>query len=507
MRKIIKKGIQARDELAKGAKFLSDAVSQTLGPYGSNWFLDKGKKITNDGVTIAKEIELDDEIQNLGVKAVREAALKTNDEAGDGTTTATLLTYSIYQSTVPYLAKEGVLGRLTPAEVVRKIETEKNQVLATLMDSATPIISEEQLVNSATVSVEDPELGKLIGKTQWELGKDGFIIAEPTMEKTSSVERVSGIRIDNGFGTSQVVTNLEKHTCEVEDTKVLLTTYTIKDIHDWQKLMVLIEMLAKAGHRRLVVVARAWTDETINYCLQNISKGTVKVYPFNAPYVDMQERMKDLAAVTGATFCDSETMTLEDLQVSDIGYAKKVVGRRYEAFITGPTDEKTQERVDNRVKDLEAKLSGSASDFEVKGWKERIAQLRNGFAILSVGSPSEIERKRLFDKCEDGVNAVRAALQEGTVKGAGLAFKEISDALPDDYILKRPLRAVYEQITSSAPADFVIEDWVRDPVKVLRVALTNACAAAGALATAGGAIAEKVPTEIDEIFGKFRQQG
>jgi len=181
---------------------------------------------------------------------------------------------------------------------------------------------------------------------------------------------------------------------------------------------------------------------------------------------------------------------------------KKIVGRLYDAVITGPDDENTKTRIEKRITDIESKLQGEGSDFEKKNWIERIAQLKNGFALVKVGSSSDLERKRLLDKCEDAVNAVRAAFQEGTVKGAGLAFKEISDNLEDTYILKRPLRAIYEQIMSSAPADFVIEDWVRDPVKVLRTALTNACGAASALATAGGAICEANPTKLEEIFGK-----
>lgn len=501
-KQIIKTGIEARDELAKGAERLAVAVGSTLGPFGQNFFTDKGMKITNDGVSVAREILLQDEIQNLGATAVRESSIKTNDQVGDGTTTACILAYAIYKSASAYLSKSGVIGKKTPAEIVRQIEKERLEVIEKLEKASTPILTKEDLIHSATVSVEDPDLGKLIGEAQWNLGKDGYLLAEETTEKNSSAEQIAGVRIDNGFGTSQVVNNQQKRTCEVEDTKVILTSYSIKDFSDWQKIGKIIEQIAKTGSNRIVVIARAWTDETINYCLQNLNKGAMKIYPFNAPYVDMQERMKDLAAVVGATFCDSESMTLDDLNLSDVGFSPRITGRLFDAIITGSGDDKTRERITKRVEEIKARIEGESSDFEKKNYQERIAQLENGFGVIKVGHASDLERKRLLDKCEDAVNAVRVAFQEGTCKGAGMAYKEIADTLPDTYILKRPLQSIFEQIMASAPADFVVEDWVRDPLLVLKTALTNACGAASSLATAGGAIAQKNPGSLDEIFGK-----
>lgn len=501
-KQIIKRGVEAREELAKGAQFLAESVGSTLGPFGQNFFMDKGQKISNDGVTVAREILLTDEIQNLGANAIREAAIKVNDEVGDGTTTAVMLAYAIYKSASAYLAKTGVMGRKTPSEIVRQIEKEREEITNLLTAHATPIETKEQLINSAIVSVEDRSLGQLIGEAQWELGKDGILLAEGTAERTCSVEKVSGVRIDNGFGTSQVITNNEKRSCEVEDTKVILTSHSIKDFGDWQKVMKICDVIARTGSNRVVIIARAWTDETINYCLQNLNKGTMKIYPFNAPYMDMQERMKDLAAVVGATFLDSENSNLDDLQISDVGFAKKIVGRLFDAIITGASDEKTQARIAKRVETLTEKLSGEQSDFEKKHLGARIAQLKNGFAIVKVGSSSELERKRLLDKCEDAVNAVRVAFQDGTVRGAGLAFVDISDTLPDDYLLKRPIRAIYEQICATSPVDFKIEDYVRDPLKVLTTALKCACGAASALSTAGGAIAQRNPSDLETLLKK-----
>lgn len=508
-KQIIKIGIEAREELAKGAKFLAEAVSRTVGPFGDNWFLEKGNKITNDGVSVAREIQISsettiegkpgNELNNRGAWALREAAIKTNDEVGDGTTTSIILAWAIYQAVSRFLAKDGVVAQKTSSEIVKEIERERQEVTLRLAGMATPIETEEQLINSAVVSVEDKELGALIGKAQWELGKEGFLLAEETAERMSSVEHIKGIRIDNGFGTSQVINNQEKQTLEVEDTRVLLTTHTIKTIADWQHIIKLYDKLIKNGGKNLVIIARAWTDEAINWCLQNINKGA-SIYPLSAPYVDMQERMKDIQAIVGGTFYDSENSTMEDFDFIGLGYAKRVVARRFDAVITGAIDTLTQASVDKRVEELNQKHDGSESEFEKKTIKERVAQLQSGFAVVKVGSPSDMERKRLYDKCEDAVNAVRAAFQEGTVPGGGLAFKTISDELPEDYILKRPLLAIYEQIMSSAPKGFVIEDWVRDPVKVLRVALERACAAASSFATAGGAIAQAEDKPLDSLI-------
>jgi len=501
-RRKILTGTEARDKMMKGADYLADAVKSTLGPHGQNFFLDKKNTITNDGVSIAREIQLPDEIENRGAAALREAATKTVDQAGDGTTTSIVLAQAIYKSGSRLLSKTNVIGKQTPSEVIRKIEQERKEVTDKLMAMATPVDTKEKLIEAAIVAVEDPDLGKLIGETQWELGKDGVLIAEDSNDKTSSVERVKGIRIDNGFGSSGIVNNPEKWTLELEDVHILLTSWTIKDISHWDSLMKLFEPAFKSGVRQLVVIARAWTDETLNYCLQNLQRGSLKIYPLNAPYMDMNERFKDLSAVTGATFYDSESSTLEDMYVSGLGKAQRVIGKRMESLITGKDDELTLARVTARVAEIQKQIDGSESDFEKKHLRERIAQLTNGFAIVKVGSYSDMDKQRILDKVDDAVNATKAAFQEGTVPGGGLAFKQIADQLPDDYILKRPLMAPYEQIMSSAPSDFVIEDWVRNPVKVERIALANACSAASAFATAGGVITEEFPKHLDELLGK-----
>lgn len=496
IRRVILSGTEARTKLAAGAQKLANGVGRTFGPFGDNWFLDKKNTITNDGISVAREIQLPDEVENRGASAIREAGTKTVEEVGDGTSTAIMLAYAIYEVLSKLLSKEGVVGKKTSSELIRKLEIERKEVTEKLLAMATPIETVEQLVSSATVSTESDELGELIGTAQFAIGKDGYLLAEETAERTSSVEMVKGIRIDNGYGTSMVINKLDRGTLEIENIPVILTSYTIKD---FVLISRTLDELLKSGKKEVAIIARAWTEQAINLCQQNHKNGFL-IYPLNAPYYDMQQRFLDLEAVTGAKFYDSESSDLGDLSVKDIGFAAKIVARRFDAIITGADDEATTGRITKRIGELAMAMTGSQSDFEKKGLSERLAQLKNGFGIIKVGSPSDTERRRLYDKAEDAVSAVRAAYQEGTVPGAGMAFKSIADDLPDTYLLKRPLCVLYEQITATAPDGFVIEDWVRDPVKVLRVALEKACAVAGSFASAGGVVTQKFPTETGELF-------
>lgn len=497
--KIVESGSKARNKLIKGADIVADLVKSTLGPFGQNVFLEKGRKVTNDGVTIAKEVELKDEIENMGASTLKEASVKTNDEVGDGTTTAITLAQAILKESVKLLpdSEKGSMGKITPSELIRKIEKERVEITEKLESMVEKVETEEDLINSAIVAVEDKELGQLIGQTQYKLGENGIILAEETAEKNCSVEFVKGIKIDNGFGTSMIMNNQEKQTLEVEKCFIAMTNVVLKDLGVFTNLFNQLNQLNKPVN--LIVIARGFSSEAIKTCLYNIKESRVKVYPVNAPYTDQNEIMKDMEAVFGGTFYHDETYNIEDIQISDLGYVEKLVAGRYSAIFTAK-DEIT-EKIEKRVKELEDFLKGSKSEFEKKNLKLRIAQLTKGFAILKVGSFSDIERKRLNDKAEDAVNAVRVAFQGGVVKGAGLAFKEISDSLPNDYILKRPLLSIYNQIIATAPSDFKIEDWVRDPMLVLKTALRNACSVASSFATANGAIVtERIkPRYVQEV--------
>ena len=494
MPKIVLNGSKARNALIAGADKLSELVRSTLGPFGTNVFLEKGHRITNDGVSIAKEVELDDEIENKGAYVLREASTKTNEEVGDGTTTAIVLAQAIVKEAVRLLPdkEKGILAnKKTGIEVINQIEKEKNEVIEKLMAMAKPIKTEEELIQSAKVSVEDDNLGEIIGKAQWELGKDGILIAEETAERFCSVENVHGLQIDNGFGTSMLINNQEKGTLEVEDTQIILTDHTI---HSMQPLERILQDIVNLKANSVTIIARAFTPEVVQYCMQNTNTlGGLKIYPINAPYTGQTDIMKDLEAILGGTFYHFEARNLEDIVVSDLGFASKIIAKRFSAIITGQDNPDIQTRVLNRIEDLSKQLESEVSEFEKRNLEKRIAQLKNGFSIVKIGANSENERKYLKDKADDAVNAVRCAFQEGVVAGGGLAFKQIADELPDTYILKKPLCSIYEQIMSTAPAGWEVSEEVKDPVKVLRVALERACSVAGTLATASGAIVSKKP--------------
>lgn len=486
-KKIVLTGEEARAKILSGAQLLADSAVHTLGPFGTNGLIEKGLRITNDGISIASEVQSNNEIEDLALRKVREAASKANDQSGDGSTTTIHLTNEILKESSKKLGQGTIVGSTTTAGLIRQIQAEKEEVIEKLQKLATPIESKEELVRSAIVSVEDEELGKLIGETQWELGPDGVILAEQTAENRTYIERIPGIKIDNGLGLPVRINNIEKQTLELEDVPVILTTNTLTSL---EPLLDVFNNLAKQNQREVIVVCRAINDTVIKQIAANHEKG-FDIYPINAPYVDQREIMLDLQAILGGRFVDAEDGGVDTIQSSDLGHVARLVAKRYDGVFTGQDNEATTARVAKRVEELEQKLAGSVSDFEKRNLQARIAQLTNGFAVAKVGSVSETERKRVFDKVEDAVNAVRAAYQEGTVPGAGLAFKEIAESLPDTYLLKKPLMSVHAQIMKNAPKDFVIEDWVRDPLKVMRIALEQACSVAGDLATVSVAVAQK----------------
>lgn len=482
-------GVDARIKILAGALLVSNVVKRTLGPFGANAILEKGGRITNDGVSIAREIRSEDEIEQLGVAKMIEVATRTNDLAGDGTTTAITIGGALIESVSKLLTNKAVVlaGVLKPSEVIQKVEAERISATEKLVAMSTKITTEDQLIAVAKVSVEDDVLGTLIGKAQWELGPDGYLIAEETTEPASSSERINGIRIDNGFSTSAVMNKPDKKALEVEEVKIIYTSHTVQSLN---QIVETLQALVTAGQKKVIVMARAFTPQAIQECITNIEKG-IEIFPLNAPYTDQTEVMRDLEAILGGHFLPSEERSLDSLQISDVGMAKMVVAKQWDTVFTGYDDQITQDRITARVAVLEEKLTASGSDFEKKLLQQRIAQLKNGFGLIKVGAATDTERGYKKDKVDDAVNAVRAAFQEGVIPGAGQAFKTIADSLPDDSILKTALAAPYLQIMASAPSDFVIPDWVQDPVKVARIALEKACSVASSLATAEIGIATK----------------
>lgn len=494
--KTVLTGVEARKESLKGVKFLSDCVTPTIGPFGTNGIMEKGLRITNDGISIAREVQLENEHQDMGLRKAREAAAKANDQAGDGSTTTITLIHAIADELDQKLGDGRTVGATTTAQLLKKLSQEKDEVIEKLQASATPVTTLEELIHSAVVSVEDEELGRMIGEAQWNLGPEGQILAEEVNERTVTIEPINGIRIDNGMGLTQAMNNFEKQSLELKDVPVILTTNTVT-FDKWGDIKPIFDGLATQGVRNVVLVCRAISDDVIPVIQANAQQGFF-ISPINAPYVNQREVMKDLEAVLGGRFVDSEDGGLDTIQHSDLGHIKTLSARRYDAIFAGESTEESKARIEKRVETLKEVLKGNPSDFDRKNIEGRIAQLTNGFALAKVGAESESERKRIFDKVEDAVNATRAAFQEGTVKGAGLAFKEIADNMPADSLLKKPLGSIYKQVMKNAPADFKVEDWVRDPVKVLRIALEHATTAAGQLATVTTSVHTKRKKSTDK---------
>lgn len=470
--------------MIRGLDAIANPVRTTLGPYGQNFLLERGNKVTNDGITIARELSdaIEDDIERRGAKFMLDASEKANDEVGDGSTTAMTLAQEIVHECKQYLGGGKILGnKRPPVSLKNQIEKERIEVEFLLKQEAHEVASVEELVEVAKVSVEDEELGSIIGQAQWELGKDGVLLAELTNDPISSIERVNGLRLDNGFGSVATINNQESQSLELKDVPVLYTSHTIKTLKDIEHLIL---PLLQKGSKQIVVMSRAFTEEAIRECIMNGEKGN-HIYPLNAPYTDQTEIMKDLQAILGGRFLGAEEAELSSAQLSDIGHAERIIAKRYSTTISGKGDTK------NRIEELEQKRQGSPSDFEKRNLDTRIAQLKNGFGIVKVGGATEKERKYRFDKAEDAVNAVRAALQEGVVPGAGLTLKKIAESLSDSYLLKRPLMAPHEQIMINAGEPFEIPVWVKDPVKVIRIGLEKACSVAGVFITAGGAITTK----------------
>lgn len=489
---------EATDKILKGVNALCDCVKQTLGPKGRNFLLEKGLKITNDGISIAKEIQMEDEAEDLALRITREVAVKTNDEAGDGTTTSLTLAQAILKEALRLLPGKKLAGQKSAMQVRDQIGREFQEVEEKLKAMATPITTKEELINVAKVSSELDGLAELIGSTQWDLGVGGTILAEESNDQKDSVERINGIRFDNGFGTSLIMNNKEKQRLEANDVHVIMTNFTFKDLNP---LQVVLNQMVKAGWNDIAIVGRAFTNEAVQLCMQNHQSG-VRIYPINAPYINQAQVMEDLASVLGGTFYNEEKHNLEDMQLGDIGFAKRVLCYRFSAIFTGKSDEQSEIRISIRLEELKKEQTGEESIFAKKQLEARIGQLTNGFAILNVGALSEVDRRYKYDKAEDAINSVKSALEEGTVPGAGLAFKQISDEMPDGAILKRPLLSIHQQIMDNAGEVFEIEPWVRDSVKVNRVALKYACQVAADLATACGVIANEFPSKLDNLLKK-----
>jgi chaperonin GroEL len=534
----------ARKALKRGVDIVADTVKITIGPRGRNVVLDKGygsPTITNDGVSIAREITLRDKFENMGAEIIKEVASKTNDVAGDGTTTATIL----MQAIVTEGLKQTNMG-VNAMAVRAGIEAAARDVVTALKKMAKPIKTDDEIRQVATVSAESTELGAIIADTIKKVGKDGVVTVEESQSTSLESEIVEGIQFDKGYVSAYMITNAERMEAELRDPAVLVTDKKISTI---KEVLPLLEQLAQSGKKDLVIIAEDIDGEALSTFVLNKLRGTFNVLGIKAPgYGDNKKAILDDIAITvGATVISDEVgITFEKADIAMLGRARKVVATKDSTVIVGGKGKKAE--IDVRVAQLKAqfkKLSakGQTSEYgDGKRLQERIAKLSGGVAVIAVGAATETEMKYLKLKIEDAVNATKAAIEEGIVPGGGVALvraaAEVAKSaatkenfskesqLGYDIVIKAleaPLRQIainagkddgsvivekikngkggigYDALLDVMVPDMIVAGIV-DPVKVTRLGVENACSAAAILLTTEAAIADE-PEEKKPLHG------
>lgn len=524
MSKEIKFNIAARDELKKGVDALSDAVKVTLGPKGRNVIIDKkfgAPHITKDGVTVAREVELEDPFQNMGAQLVKEVASKTGDDAGDGTTTATVLAQAIITEGL-----KNVAAGANPMDVKRGIDKAVAAVVAQIKEMSQEVDDDlNKIENVARVSANnDDEIGRLIAEAMEKVKKEGVITVDEAKGTDTTVDIVEGMQFDRGYISPYFVTNTEKMACEMENPYILLYDKKISNLKD---MLPVLEPAAQSG-RPLLIIAEDVDQEALATLVVNRLRGSLKVCAVKAPgFGDRRKEMlEDIAILTGGVVISEEKgMKLEGATLEMLGTADKVtVGKENTTIVDGRGD---KEAIAARVAQIKVQIEGTKSDYDREKLQERLAKLAGGVAVLHIGAPSEVEMKEKKDRVDDALSATRAAIAEGIVPGGGVAYIRCIDALSDikgantdentgiaivRRAIEEPLRqivanaglegAVIVQRVKDGKGDFgynarsdkyenLFETGVIDPAKVARVALENAASIAGMFLTTECVIADK----------------
>ncbi|MFH1966412.1 MAG: chaperonin GroEL [Patescibacteria group bacterium] len=527
MAKQIKFDEQARRRLKNGVDKLANAVKVTLGPKGRNVVLDKGfgsPEITNDGVTIAKEIELENKFENIGASLVKEAAEKTNDAAGDGTTTATILTQAIVTQGL-----KNVTAGANPLSLKRGIEKGVKAVVKELQKMSKPVSGKGEIAQIATISAEDSEVGDLIAEAIQEVGKDGVITIEESQTFGLSKETVKGMRFDKGYISPYMITNAEKMQAEFEDPYILITDKKISSI---QEILPLLEKVTQTGKKDIVLIADDIDGEALATLVINKLRGTFNALAIKAPgFGDKKKEMlHDIAVLTGGQVISEELgLKLENTEMKMLGRARKVISNKENTTIVEGKGSKAD--IETRVNQIRTELNNSDSEFDKEKLQERLAKLAGGVAVIKVGAATESEQKYKQAKIEDALNATKAAMAEGIVPGGGVALIRALKAFDDVKvkgeekiglaILRRALEEPLRQIAANAGKDgaVVVDEIAKktggygynaakgkyedlfnagiiDPTKVTRSALENAASAAAMLLTT-----ECVITDLPEKSG------
>lgn len=516
MPKQIQFGEAARVALKNGVDILANAVKITLGPKGRNVVLDKGfgsPVITNDGVTIAKEIELKNKYENVGADIVKEVASKTNDVAGDGTTTATLLAQAIIHEGL-----KNVTAGASPISLKRGIEKAVEEVVGFLKTKlAKPVTTKEEIAQVATVSSKDPDIGNQIADIINKAGKDAVITVEQSQTFGLTSEIVEGMQFDRGYISPYMITNAERMEASYENVYVLITDRKISAVAD---IVPLLEKVSQAGKRELVIIADEVEGDALATLVVNKLRGVFNTLAIKSPgFGDRKKEMlEDVAIVTGGqVIAEEKGMKLEGVDLSMLGQARKIVVSKENTTIVGGKGKKTA--IDARVAQLRNQLAKTTSEFDKEKLQERVAKLTGGVAIIKVGAATEVEQKEKQHRTEDAVQATKAAMEEGIVAGGGVALvralialgnvkTENGDEKTGVEIIRRALEEPLRQIAINAGKEgsVIIEEvkkgkgafgynaetneygdmiqWgIVDPVKVTRSALQNAASAAAMFLT------------------------
>lgn len=549
MSKQLLHGDEARQKLLDGIEKLAQAVKVTMGPKGRNALLDKSygaPTITNDGVSIAREIELEDKFENMGAQLVKEVANKTNDVAGDGTTTATVLAHAIIKEGMHHITN----NKVNPMLLKKGIEDAVHVVIDELDKMKKEVTTKEEMAQVATISAQNEEVGNLIAEVFDKVGGDGVVQVEEGQTMALSIDMVEGMQFDNGYISAYMVTDPSRMEAAYEDAMILLTDSKISSI---QEILPLLESMAQAGRKNLVIIAEDIEGDALATLIVNKLKGTFNTLAIKAPgFGDRRKAMlQDIAILTGGRVISSEVgLKLENATIEDLGRARKVVTSKDNTTIVEGKGK--QEDIENRVAQIKAEIQNTSSDFDKDKLAERLAKLTGGVAVIKVGAATEVELKEKKHRIEDALSATRAAMEEGIVIGGGSALLQASRQIDPEKmtseeeklgaeIVKNALTYPLNQIAENAGLDGKVieaklfEMWagnknlgydatkniklspeeqvvdmfaagIIDPKKVTRSALTNAASVAAMFLTTETAITD-IPKEEPAMPGGMGGMG
>ena len=539
MAKDILFGTDARAKLAKGVNTLADAVTTTMGPKGRYVALQRSygaPTITNDGVSVAKEIELKDPIENMGAQLVKEVATKTNDAVGDGTTTATLLAQVIVNEGL-----RNVAAGANPIAIRRGVDKAVNAIVEEMRKNAQEVSTKKQIASVGTISASDPEIGAKISDAMEVVGKDGVITVEESQTFGIDIDTVEGMQFDKGYISPYFSTNNETMTAELDSPYILMTDQKVSNIQD---ILPILEAVQKQG-APLLIIAEDVDGEALATLILNKLRGVLNVCAVKAPgYGDRRKRMlEDIAILTGGQVAMKELgVQLTDVTAEMLGRAKSVKISKDDTTIVGGAGSK--QAIDERIAQIKAEYDVTTSDFDREKLQERLAKLAGGVAVIKVGAATEVELKEIKHRIEDALQATRAAVEEGIVAGGGVAFLEASKVLTNVEtadsdekigveIVRKALEAPVKTIANnagfegsvvaekikglpagqgldSASGEYgdMIEMGVLDPVKVCRVTLQNAASVASLILITEATVSDEPKnTTIEEAISAAAAQG